>query len=741
MESANRLLSQQGLSTDVKPAASTIPLSFDLGLNWAQRTSGSSVESISVDSSGNSYVASSIASGNGFNVNLAKVDASGNTLWNKTFNTNAASSTFKVATVDSDVLLLGDFRGSVAFSSNYSLNNTSSTLDDIFITILDGNGNVEGARQYGSANESDTAIDLAVDSTGIYIAGNFKGTFDVDPGTAVKNLSSTNNSAFVVKWDFGGNHIWSQQVSLNNGTVRGWDLALNGTYTYLVGDFTGSGTLVNGINVTSQGGTDGFAARFFNTNGQSDGGFGVGGTANDSVRAAAPGLPNIFYFTGTFEGSLTQGNTTLQSSGGTDAFVAKADFTANPTPWLQRIGTAGNDTVNAIVNTGSALYVGGALGDTAYVTKLDLAGNLTSNAQFNGTGSDTVKSLTFAQNNLYVGGTAGLDADLDPSYSGTKVINAGGTGFAARFNPVKSEVVFWRNQQTGQVSTWTVQDGALGSFSTLSVVPSLDWQIEEIADFDEDGDKDILWRNRTTGENSFWRMNGTEYVESVNLQSVGNLNWEIEAVGDLVGTGSKDILWRNKSTGEVSVWELNKMALTDYKLMSNVNPSLDWEIQGVGNFKAGGKQEVLWRNRTSGAVVYWEVQGLDAATQRYGIASNNLVTVTDQNWQVNNFYDANNDGIDEIGWYNSATQQNSVWQVNGATVSYYTVPQQTSGQWALEDVVDLNGDNTKDFLWRNLQTGAVESWLNTAWSFNNPTTTTTKKQTLAVVGDLNWEIA
>jgi hypothetical protein len=476
MESANRLLSQQSLSTDVRPAASTLPLSFDLGLSWAQRTSGSSVESISVDTAGNSYVASSIANGNSFNVNLAKVDTSGNTLWNKTFSTNAASNTFKVAALDDGVLLLGDFRGSVSFSNAYTLNNSSSTLDDIFVTVFDENGNVGGARQYGSANESDTAIDIVTDSTGIYIAGNFKGTFDVDPNGGVKNLSSTNNSAFVVKWDLGGNHIWSQQVSLNNGTVRGWDLAQNGTYTYLVGDFTGNGTLVNGTNVTSQGGTDGFAARFFNNNGQSAGGFGVGGTMNDSIRAAAPGLPNIFYFTGTFEGSLTQGNTTLQSAGGTDIFVAKADFTETPTPWLQRIGTAGSDTVNTIVNTGSALYTGGALGETAHIVKLDLAGNLTSNASFSGAGSDTIKNLTFAQNNLYVGGTAGLDADLDPSYSGTKVINSGGTGFAARFNPVKSDVMFWRNQQTGEVSTWTVQDGALGNFSTLAVKPSTDWR-------------------------------------------------------------------------------------------------------------------------------------------------------------------------------------------------------------------------------------------------------------------------
>jgi hypothetical protein len=265
--------------------------------------------------------------------------------------------------------------------------------------------------------------------------------------------------------------------------------------------------------------------------------------------------------------------------------------------------------------------------------------------------------------------------------------------------------------------------------------------IGAIADFDEDGDKDLLWRNKKTGENSFWRMNGTDYVESVNLTQVSDLNWEIEAVGDLVGTGSKDILWRNKSNGMVSVWELNKMGLTDYKLMSSVNPGLDWEIQGVGNFKSGGKQEVLWRNRNSGAVVYWEVQGLNATTQRYDITSNNLLTVSDKNWQVNNVYDMNNDGIDEIGWYNSANQGNSVWQVNGTNVAFYSVAQQASGQWVLEDVVDLNGDNTQDFLWRNLQTGAVESWLNSAWASNNPTTTTTKKQTLAVVGDFSWDIA
>jgi Domain of unknown function (DUF4347) len=300
--------------------------------------------------------------------------------------------------------------------------------------------------------------------------------------------------------------------------------------------------------------------------------------------------------------------------------------------------------------------------------------------------------------------------------------------------------LYWHNQQTGEVSTWTLKDGVLQGYQTLKVVPTIDWQMEAIADFDSDGDKDILWRNRTTGENSFWRMNGNQYLGSVNLLQVGDLNWQIEAVGDLVGTSSKDILWRNKSTGEVSVWELNQMSLLDYKLMASSPIDRAWEIEGIGNFLSGGKQEVLWRNRNDGTVVFWEVQALNATTQRYDVRSQFLYTLSDFNWQITQTYDANGDGIDEIGWYNSATQQNSMWSViSGNSINPVLLPQQESGQWTLEQVIDLNGDLQLDYIWRDRQTGLVEVWQLNPWQTYG-TAPIRKKIALATVGDVNWQI-
>jgi hypothetical protein len=394
---------------------------------------------------------------------------------------------------------------------------------------------------------------------------------------------------------------------------------------------------------------------------------------------------------------------------------------------------ADNSTVSLTLTTGNGNI------NVLDSTNVTINGNGSKNVKISGTVAairrivDNSK-ITYTSIGQYVGSDS-IKLTLDDNVGGKVERNLSVTVLQNVTNEL-----YWHNQQTGEVSTWTLKDGALQGYQTLNVVPSIDWQMEAIADFDSDGDKDILWRNRTTGENSFWRMNGNQYLESVNLLTVADLNWQIEAVGDLVGNSSKDILWRNKSTGAVSVWELNQMSLVDYKLMASTPIDLAWEIEGIGNFLAGGKQEILWRNRNDGMVVYWEVQGLNATTQRYDVRSQFLYTLGNFDWQITQTYDANHDGIDEIGWYNSATQQNSMWFVNGGNaINPVLLPQQESGQWTLEQVIDLNGDQNLDYIWRNRQTGLVEVWQLNPWQTYG-TAPIRKKIALATVGDVNWQI-
>jgi Domain of unknown function (DUF4347)/Bacterial Ig domain/Calx-beta domain len=418
---------------------------LDLRLNWAQRTTGDHAGSIGVDSAGNTYVATAVSGPNGWGVTLSKLDPAGTALWTRTYDTKAAENVFKVA-VDSTndaIYLLGDLRGSATFGAT-TLSSASPSLDDIFITKLNGQGTVSWARRIG-AGGLDTATDLAVDSTGaIYVAGNFQGTVDFDPGAGTQNRTAGGLSAFVLKWNANGTYAWATQLG-GTAFTYGKDLEVGAQSVYLVGEFNGAGTF--GTNNFTSNNTDGFIATFNAATGAVTAATQITGAGNESVKAIAAGTGTDYYYAGEFSDTTTINATALTSAGGTDIFLAKA----GTTPWVKQIGSTADDEVNSIAIAGNNLYMGGSFTGTvdfdpnagtrtltadakdAYVGEYDTSGNLLTVAKMGGAGDDAARSLQLTQGKLYVAGTAGLDADLDPADT-TRTVNTGGTGFVTRLS-------------------------------------------------------------------------------------------------------------------------------------------------------------------------------------------------------------------------------------------------------------------------------------------------------------------
>ena len=77
--------------------------------------------------------------------------------------------------------------------------------------------------------------------------------------------------------------------------------------------------------------------------------------------------------------------------------------------------------------------------------------------------------------------------------------------------------------------------------------------------------------------------------------------------GDFNADRKEDILWRDRTTGTVSLWLLNGGAV-----QSSVGGWVvgnDWSIQGVADFDGDGKSDILWRNTTTGVVTIWLMNG------------------------------------------------------------------------------------------------------------------------------------
>ena len=74
------------------------------------------------------------------------------------------------------------------------------------------------------------------------------------------------------------------------------------------------------------------------------------------------------------------------------------------------------------------------------------------------------------------------------------------------------------------------------------------------------------------------------------------LDWEIAGTGDFNSDGKPDILWRNKISGDVVVWYMNGATLISGAVIYQGVP-LDWEIVGTGDFNSDGKPDILWQEQ------------------------------------------------------------------------------------------------------------------------------------------------
>ena len=148
-------------------------------------------------------------------------------------------------------------------------NLTSAGGYDIYITKLDGDGNLLWAIRIGSTGW-DMPRDLAVDDAGnVIVTGAFNNTVDFDPGEGTCNLISTGgvDNSFIAKYDTDGNLRWARKLhSSNNSNIQstGLDADRFGTI-YVSGDFFGTPDFDPGVqkfNLKNKRSSSGFVSMF-----------------------------------------------------------------------------------------------------------------------------------------------------------------------------------------------------------------------------------------------------------------------------------------------------------------------------------------------------------------------------------------------------------------------------------------------------------------------------------------------
>lgn len=226
---------------------------------------------VAVDSSGNVYVAGDFFADyveaddwTFLDIWLRKYNASGGTVWTKTYNQSDGY------TDEYGYAVAVDSSGNVYVAGSQT---DESLIADGVVIKYDSSGNVTWTATYsGTANDNDEALGIAVDSSGnVYVAG-----YEMTAGSG--------NDIWVSKLDSGGDTTWTKKYSgaagdddrgasiavdsygnvyaagyetvtdqSTNVWVRKYDSSGNVTWTKTYNSDTNGGDLANGITVDSSG--------------------------------------------------------------------------------------------------------------------------------------------------------------------------------------------------------------------------------------------------------------------------------------------------------------------------------------------------------------------------------------------------------------------------------------------------------------------------------------------------------
>lgn len=426
---------------------------------------------------------------------------------------------------------------------------------------------------------------------------------------------------------------------------------------------------------------------------------------------------------------------------------------------------------NNVTGENNIWYMGGTnvIGGAVITHLGDLNWKMVGSGDFNGDGFNDIvwRNTTTGQNVVWfmqgatnIGGVE-LIAQQDLVWVIVAVADINGDG---------QHDLLWRNRTTGENLAWLMSGSTLAAVQGIRSDANLAWQIAGVGDFDRSGHVDILWRNRDTGENRIWLMQAGVYAATLHIQQEDNQNWQVGQVSDFNGDGIADILWRNENTGEMRAWlmaggvlaqsvEMTTLADNNWKLslQTTFAPRLEVALNGEvipsgwqmnsGVVQAGETTETVTFTVTNtgqadmrlapvtapdGIVIVQNLPltlGPGESTQlrlrvnsdiagaingQMHFASNDPsvgVFTIQVNCLVTSNCDFGGDGLADIVWRNTATGQNVVWFMQGATnIGGVELPTLNDGAWRIVGFGDFNGDGFCDLVWWNAANGSVDTW-------------------------------
>jgi hypothetical protein len=248
-----------------------------------------------------------------------------------------------------------------------------------------------------------------------------------------------------------------------------------------------------------------------------------------------------------------------------------------------------------------------------------------------------------------------------------------------------SEIV-WHNSETNETQIW-FYDGhrVVGRATVLGedgnpafVGPP--FSIVATGGFAADRSKDIVWHNSETNETQIWFMDGnrlgargTVLGEHGDPAFIGP-PFSIVAAGDFNGDGMGDIVWHNGETNETQLWfmDRNKLGARATVLGEDGNAVFigpPWRIVGAGDFNGDGMADILWHNGDSDETQLWFMDRNKLMSRGTVLDEDGNAVFIGPPWAIVGVGDFDLDGIADILWHNSETDETQVWFMDRNSIS------------------------------------------------------------------------
>ena len=343
---------------------------------WAKSAGGTGddeANSVAVDASGNCYVtgyffsptisfgSTTLTNAGGYDIFLAKYDATGNVLWAKSVGGISDEQATSVAVdASGNTYMAGLFTSTtLVFGSTTLTDSGTGYSSDIFLSKYDSNGNVIWAKSAGGTSD-DKTLSVAVDVSGnSYVTGWFSSSTLNFGSTSLANTG--NYEMFLAKYDASGNVLWAKKP-VGSGTDYGNSIAVDVSGNSYVSGFFQGNTITFGSTILTNaggGGTDIFLAKY-NTTGNLLWAKSAGGIGHDYASSVAVDTTGNCYVAGFFmDAAIPFGSTILPHVGASDIFIAKYDTTGNVL-WAKSAGGTGSDWGSSVaVDVFGNSYVSG----------------------------------------------------------------------------------------------------------------------------------------------------------------------------------------------------------------------------------------------------------------------------------------------------------------------------------------------------------------------------------------------